>query len=199
MARKPKDNSFHGIPTKYKNIQFRSRLEAKWAAFFDLLGWSWEYEPFDLNGWIPDFSISREKRAFLAEIKPASTFKELDEHVQKIENGKPERDFLVCGSSLFDVQIETEMSTEQCLSPGLYGSCFLNSTKYEYCLAPSVFAKCRCCEKFIADFDGGVFDNGWCEHCNTEYGCRPITAAEREHILSLFRQAANVVQWKGSR
>jgi len=30
------------IPTLYKDVQFRSRLEAKWAAFFDLLGWDSE-------------------------------------------------------------------------------------------------------------------------------------------------------------
>ena len=39
------DPSRPGIPTLYNGIQFRSRLEAKWAAFFDLLGWEYEYEP----------------------------------------------------------------------------------------------------------------------------------------------------------
>ena len=33
------------IPTTYKGIQFRSRLEARWAVFFDTLGIEWEYEP----------------------------------------------------------------------------------------------------------------------------------------------------------
>lgn len=33
------------IPTMYKGIQFRSRLEARWAVFFDTLGIKWEYEP----------------------------------------------------------------------------------------------------------------------------------------------------------
>lgn len=47
------------IPTSYRGIQMRSRLEARWAAMFDLLGWEWEYEPFDLPGWIPDFAIYR--------------------------------------------------------------------------------------------------------------------------------------------
>ena len=45
-------------PTTYNGRLFRSRLEARWAAYFDLLGWAWEYEPFDLNGWSPDFAIS---------------------------------------------------------------------------------------------------------------------------------------------
>jgi hypothetical protein len=32
-------------PTWYAGIQFRSRLEARWAVFFDALGIPWEYEP----------------------------------------------------------------------------------------------------------------------------------------------------------
>jgi len=43
--------------TLYKDVMFRSRLEARWAAFFDLAGWRWEYEPIDLEGWSPDFRI----------------------------------------------------------------------------------------------------------------------------------------------
>lgn len=41
----------------YRETRFRSRLEARWAAFFDLVGWRWTYEPFDTGGWIPDFLI----------------------------------------------------------------------------------------------------------------------------------------------
>lgn len=40
-----------------KGIQFRSRLEARWAYIFDSMGWIWEYEPIDLNGYIPDFIV----------------------------------------------------------------------------------------------------------------------------------------------
>lgn len=60
------------IKTRYKGHQFRSRLEARWAAFFDMLGWSWEYEPLDYNGWIPDFAISGYKgeRTAIVEVKP---------------------------------------------------------------------------------------------------------------------------------
>ena len=59
------------IPTKYKNIQFRSRLEARWACFYDQLKWDWIYEPFDYKGWIPDFLINSK---LLIEIKPITDF-----------------------------------------------------------------------------------------------------------------------------
>jgi hypothetical protein len=32
------------IPTRYKGYHFRSRLEARWAVFFDALGLRWQYE-----------------------------------------------------------------------------------------------------------------------------------------------------------
>jgi len=48
------------IETRYKGYRFRSRLEARWAVFFDALGIEWEYEKegYDLGdaGWyLPDF------------------------------------------------------------------------------------------------------------------------------------------------
>ena len=58
------------IPTTYAGVNFRSRLEARWAAFFDLCGWKWDYEPFDLDGWAPDFRIRTAIGPVLAEVKP---------------------------------------------------------------------------------------------------------------------------------
>jgi hypothetical protein len=49
--------------TTYRSTVFRSRLEARWAAFFDevsereILTIDWRYEPIDLRGWTPDFYI----------------------------------------------------------------------------------------------------------------------------------------------
>lgn len=62
----------HGIPTTYRGTRFRSRLESRWAAFFDLVSWSWVYEPFDGEGWIPDFLIQGEL-PLLIEVGPVST------------------------------------------------------------------------------------------------------------------------------
>ncbi|MBB2819015.1 UNVERIFIED_ORG: hypothetical protein GGD59_002260 [Rhizobium esperanzae] len=61
------------IPTLYNNVQFRSRLEARWAAFFDLAGIEWDYEPFDLDGWAPDFMLRTSIGHILVEVKPVDT------------------------------------------------------------------------------------------------------------------------------
>lgn len=61
-----------GIPTEYKGYLLRSRLEAKWAHFFDLLGWRWVYEPTDFDGWIPDFALLGAKQTTYVEVKPVA-------------------------------------------------------------------------------------------------------------------------------
>lgn len=37
-------SGMQAIQTRYKGYHFRSRLEARWAVFFDTLGILWEYE-----------------------------------------------------------------------------------------------------------------------------------------------------------
>src|SRR6185369_17742242 len=57
------------IPTMYRGVQFRSRLEAKYACLFDQLGWVWDYEQLDYDGYIPDFTLAF-KKPMLVEVKP---------------------------------------------------------------------------------------------------------------------------------
>jgi len=64
------DYKIAAIDTQYNERRYRSRLEAKWAAFFDLCGWRAEYEPFDLGEWSPDFLIKGWRTEILVEVKP---------------------------------------------------------------------------------------------------------------------------------
>jgi hypothetical protein len=52
-------------------VRYRSRLEARWAAFFAELGWSFYYEPQELPGWAPDFLIDGPDASVFVEVKPA--------------------------------------------------------------------------------------------------------------------------------
>lgn len=85
-------------PTLYRDVQFRSRLEARWACFFDLAHWKWEYEPIDLEGWTPDFRVefpcshsecrtwingkemNYGSHTLLIEVKPYYSIKEFENH-----------------------------------------------------------------------------------------------------------------------
>jgi hypothetical protein len=53
------------IETWYAGHRFRSRLEARWAVFFDQLGIPWQYEPqgFSVNGqaYLPDFYLPSDR------------------------------------------------------------------------------------------------------------------------------------------
>lgn len=46
------------MPAIYDGLVFRTRLEAQWAAFFDLADWSWWANPAPVNNWQPDFKVS---------------------------------------------------------------------------------------------------------------------------------------------
>lgn len=55
-------SSIPAIETKYAGCRFRSRLEARWAVFFDTLGIQWEYEPQGYENYygqryLPDFYL----------------------------------------------------------------------------------------------------------------------------------------------
>jgi hypothetical protein len=49
------------LETAYAGCRFRSRLEARWAVFFDALGLRWEYEPdayaLPSGNYLPDFRL----------------------------------------------------------------------------------------------------------------------------------------------
>ena len=70
MAMKP-------IETRYKGVSFRSRLEARWAVFFDALGIAWEYEHegYELNDgtrYLPDFWLPVFDGGLHVEVKPTN-------------------------------------------------------------------------------------------------------------------------------
>jgi hypothetical protein len=55
-------STVRAIETRYAGCNFRSRLEARWAVFFDALGIRWEYEPQGFVGaygapYLPDFLL----------------------------------------------------------------------------------------------------------------------------------------------
>lgn len=76
-------NTIRAIETHYNGYRFRSRLEARWAVFFDALDLKWEYEPegfvTSAGPYLPDFRVwTPQSRPMWYEVKP--------EHVK--EDGK---------------------------------------------------------------------------------------------------------------
>jgi hypothetical protein len=93
--------SFSGIETRYRGYRFRSRAEARWAAFFDQLGMRWSYEPIDLHGYIPDFIVHLHA-PLIVEVKGAALeLEELRIETPKIECAEWPREALLVGAEPF--------------------------------------------------------------------------------------------------
>lgn len=82
--------------TVYAGYRFRSRLEARWAAFFDLLGWKWDYEPIDFGTWSPDFAIYGNQTVYV-EVKPITDFS--NEVAEKINGSGCVKPALIVGAT----------------------------------------------------------------------------------------------------
>lgn len=79
------------IETRYKGFRFRSRLEARWAVFFDHLDldWEYEYEGFHIESstpYLPDFLLKDDGKFpdVWVEVKPQKpmTKKESERYYQ---------------------------------------------------------------------------------------------------------------------
>ena len=179
------------ITTTYRGVEYRSRLEARWAAFFDRLGWQHTYEPFDGDGYIPDFIIHG-GRPILIEIKPAVTLAEYHAPTGKVTRGVAahwQHDILILGVTPL---------------PHIWG-----------CWGDDLPAA-----GLLGEFDGNgwMFDGGhWltCGQCDTvgvfhetmTYTARPcghydgdrfLGWANARRLATYWAEAANDVKWRGS-
>lgn len=72
------------LETRYAGCRFRSRLEARWAVFFDEMHIQWEYEPqgFLVDGtpYLPDFWLPHQNVYY--EVKPRAL---LSDYRQRLE------------------------------------------------------------------------------------------------------------------
>lgn len=66
-------DTISAIETSYKGYRFRSRLEARWAMFFDRVGVTWTHEPQPLRvagePYLPDFLVSLPGGEVVHEVK----------------------------------------------------------------------------------------------------------------------------------
>ena len=164
-----------GIETTYKGTTFRSRLEARWAMFFDCVEWDWEYEPFDANGYIPDFVLLGD-RPVLVEVKPAASQRELELHVPRLERaltGHWAQDILIVGVKPYDI-VRTDCWRDQpCIGWLGEGDDYYVSEGCPSRWAWDAGVWWRC-----AGLDGvrndGLADHGWCfNHEVMSYMGRP--------------------------
>ncbi len=184
----------NAIPTNYNGINFRSRLEAKWARFFDLLGWKWDYEPVDFDGYIPDFYLHGERGCFV-EIKPAMRVEELaslNERSYAAMQGTDKR-MLYLGAAIdisnsdcpYDGDEDHELIgvVVDFLSDKCQDGRFVDLDDYAY------FVDCEECGN--VSFTG--VNLGWSTHCCADHTKKHSTVID---VCDLWKQATNTTQYK---
>ena len=183
----------HAIPTRYKGVQYRSRLEARWAAWFDLIGWHVEYEPVDFNGWIPDFAILEAELVYV-EIKPTHLFPA--EAAIKIDRADCYEDVLILGNTLDIIPIDSAsrdinlfgwlgewIDTSETLDTRSWGEAAIgvweSQNRPGFCHSSQSYR-----DRITGGYDGGC----WGDDCASN----DIAA---QVIREYWRHAGNLVQW----
>jgi len=207
---------FKAHPTVFEGVQYRSRLEATWAAFFTYMDWSFVYEPFDLQGWVPDFvlrgrSVSRPKwmkaktfaalggkkwgsREILVEVKPS--WNHFDQSY---------KDTILCATDidakiLLLTQFEDRPYDEYQCWDG-FGGLLLERWQDEDGEQgqendDAALAHCIVCKQTTIISASG----GWgCRLCGAYDGDGLIHPCEYYTInpLDVWKQAKNATQWRG--
>jgi hypothetical protein len=156
------------IETIYNGYRFRSRLEARWAIFFDESGVKYEYEKegYDLGdaGWyLPDFYLPEIRDGVFIEVKPESFFSDSENYkkTEKLTLLTKKDSFIVCGDPFKSISKYSDYSdgyTLTCCHNGRLGEDF-----------PYFFCVCPWCLKVGIEFEGrGARVCGYKKHYESE-------------------------------
>ena len=183
------------IPTMYNGIRFRSRLEATWARFFDVVEWPWQYEPIDLNGYIPDFILpftwhsgaANSTHPVLVEVKPVLSLEELRGFTSKIEKSGWDKEALIVGAGPLEssnwsatvLGLLGEVNGEPPLKPG------------SWWWEEGLFMKCRECGRLSFYHSQGGYDSRICGH----YDGDGFLGDGNEEFRVAWAKAKNQTQW----
>lgn len=190
------------IATLFDGIEYRSRLEARWAAFFNNIGWKYTYEPFDGDGYIPDFLIHGD-RPLLVEVKPAVTESEYRAPIDKVSaglRGHWHHDVMIVGASPRPGLSSAYWSGYETF--GLLGEWapdWTFSTSAEGVDGSWVFdvahwAVCRVCEQFGVFHPIQSFVSRPCNHYDGGGNLWPMPPSLLD---GAWAKACNDVKWRG--
>jgi hypothetical protein len=164
----------------YSGVRFRSRLEARWAAFFDLIEWPWHYEPYDLAGYIPDFISTFRAGDLLVEVKPALCLNALKPATVKVDRSGWSGEAIIVGARL-----DAEMHC-------LFGEVVHTPDGAGREWGDGQFFKCLNCRRYSVR---SGFGSWRCRRCGIGDG--------NEHVADWnpepqWLEAGNLVQWRAA-
>lgn len=211
-----------GIPTRVGGVQYRSRLEAKWAILFKHYGWNFTYEPFDADGYIPDFVIDGD-RPLLVEIKPAVTKRDYQSPVAKITRalqGHWPHDVVILGANpLPDLEVEGcgtyafggwlgEMYCHKAINdtrhdhdgvtPSYNGQGQLDIDERCWSFSQGSWFRCGKCRRVNLFHELMCFVGRPCGHYSGDNYLEPMSDFDYLEMQAVWREAGNRVQWKSA-
>ena len=157
------------IETIYNGLRFRSRLEARWAVFYDTIGVDYEYEPegYKLDGvkYLPDFWITHLK-----------CFIEIKGIITEDSNIKASQ---LAEQSKCMVYVFSEIPNPQ--SPSSNDSCYNTKCGAEAFFAegsdwPYLWCECRECKEVGIEFDGRSSRIKHLKNCSIKNGHKAYNA-----------------------
>lgn len=182
------------IETAYNGFRFRSRLEARWAVFFDTMMIEYEYEPegFDLGEagyYLPDFWLPRYR--YWIEIKPNT---ELTQNEQE--------KVAAFAKSLHTYYLEQQLGREELLRHRFFLCCG-NPYLDNYCFFPDgendqshtwIWTQCPLCNTVDVRVSP---DLNWDEEYLYCENCDWNTRHTRDNALTWFRKGDVVTKLVG--
>lgn len=144
------------IETFYKGYRFRSRLEARWAVFFDKAEIKWLYEPegYQLNSglYLPDFFLPEIAGGTWIEVKPNAELSKNNNEQNKIVDlvyGTGKQGMIVKG-----LPLENFSGDYYWKQPGYWDGSAYWMQRPEGEDGPYFFCVCPYCERVGIEFDG---------------------------------------------
>ena len=188
------------IPTTYKGIEFRSRLEATVAQFMDRVRWSWEYEPksFLLRSgihYMPDFYVARANgRGLWVECRGYITAKGENQLAQfpltLLDEGRSE-DFLIlhAQAEVRDCALVSWVALKACRILGVIDKelPIHGSTPWLY--------RCSACSRYEV-FGAAVLEHHCCNYCGGVSPEMRIQRIEFEPPEGLFVGRIPMSEWR---
>lgn len=204
------DYTIKAYPTVYKGMRYRSRLEAKWSAFFDVLGWQFQYEPEDLGSWSPDFQLitAGGLHPVFIEVKPISAFdRPTADRMERAAAGRGQSNVLLVGIAPLLPASSAETPDD---AIGIWESSGADVGWGTFISEPPSACECRFLPVSIAPTGSSAFD-GKCDLFGYPHECGWLSGNARAHdrappwawrkhtrrLPLMWAEACNAVQWHG--
>lgn len=187
-----------GIPTiGARNIQYRSRLEAQWSYLFNRMNIVFEYEPFDLIDYVPDFVLTtKDGSPMLVEVKGTVCIDDLYQYVDKIFKSGWQGNYLLVGACVWPstTMSDSLVDNDEVAVIGIMGTTVGDNSRVPY-----KFDNNGHFDEPIIHEAMVVHDIGGCNIVSKSSVTTETVMIGTDVINDMFSDCKNIVQWKAGK